>query len=157
MFALLGSVLGFGTSFAPKILETINKGREQKHELAKMKMSADIKMQMQDAEFDHLQDMAHHEEHKRLIEHDIAISKETGFFAGLKKGVRPIITYCFFGFFLFYKIVLVMEAMRSGQDMAAISDVMAAISDVIWDPQSQSIFAAIISFWFGSRAVEKLK
>ena len=150
MFALLGSVLGFGTSFAPKILETINKGREQKHELAKMKMSADIKMQMQDAEFDHLQDMAHHEEHKRLIEHDIAISKETGFFAGLKKGVRPIITYCFFGFFLFYKIVLVMEAMRSGQDMAV-------ISDVIWDPQSQSIFAAIISFWFGSRAVEKLK
>jgi hypothetical protein len=150
MFALLGSVLGFGTSFAPKILETINKGREQKHELAKMKASAEIKMQMQDAEFDHLQDMAHHEEHKRLIEHDIAISKETGFFAGLKKGVRPIITYCFFGFFLFYKTVLVMEALRSGQN---ISD----ISDIIWDEQSQAIFAAIISFWFGSRAVEKLK
>lgn len=150
MFALLGSVLGFGTSFAPKILDTINKGREQKHELAKMKMNAEIKMQMQDAEFTHMQDMAQHEEHKRLIEHDIAISKETGFFAGLKKGVRPIITYCFFGFFLFYKTVLVMEAMSSGQTL---SD----ISDVIWDPQSQSIFAAIISFWFGSRAVEKLK
>ena len=81
---------------------------------------------------------------------DIAISKETGFFAGLKKGVRPIITYCFFGFFLFYKTVLVMEALRSGQN---ISD----ISDIIWDEQSQAIFAAIISFWFGSRAVEKLK
>ena len=115
-----------------------------------MKMNAEIKMQMQDAEFDHMQDMAQHEEHKRLIEHDIAISKETGFFAGLKKGVRPIITYCFFGFFLFYKTVLVMEALSSGQTL---SD----ISDVIWDPQSQSIFAAIISFWFGSRAVEKLK
>ena len=102
MFALLGSVLGFGTSFAPKILETINKAQEQKHELAKMKASAEIKMQMQSAEHDYLKDMADHEEHKRLIEHDIAISKETGFFAGLKKGVRPIITYCFFGFFLFY-------------------------------------------------------
>jgi hypothetical protein len=150
MFALLGSVLGFGTSFAPKILETINKAQEQKHELAKMKASAEIKMQMQDAEFDYMKDMAHHDEHKRLIEHDIAISKETGFFAGLKKGVRPIITYCFFGFFLFYKTVLVMEALRSGQN---ISD----ISDIIWDEQSQAIFAAIISFWFGSRAVEKLK
>tara|TARA_R100000353_G_scaffold49104_3_gene38981 strand:- start:11460 stop:11912 length:453 start_codon:yes stop_codon:yes gene_type:complete len=150
MFALLGSVLGFGTSFAPKILETINKGQEQKHELAKMRASAELKMQMQDAEFDYQKEMAHHEEHKRLIEHDIAISKETGFFAGLKKGVRPILTYCFFGFFLFYKTVLVMEAMRSGQ---TISD----ISDVIWDEQSQAIFAAIISFWFGSRAVEKLK
>ena len=150
MFAIIGSLLGFGTSFAPKILETINKKQEQKHELAKMRASAEIKMQMQDAEFDFQKDMAAHEEHKRLIEHDIAISKETGFFAGLKKGVRPIITYCFFGFFLFYKTVLVMEAMRSGQDMAA-------ISDVIWDEQSQAIFAAIISFWFGSRAIEKSK
>lgn len=150
MFALLGSVLGFGTSFAPKILDTINKAQEQKHELAKMKASAEIKMQMQDAEFDYMKDMADHEEHKRLIEHDIAISKETGFFAGLKKGVRPIITYCFFGFFLFYKTVLVMEAMKAGYNLAE-------ISDVIWDEQSQAIFAAIISFWFGSRAVEKLK
>ncbi len=150
MFAIIGSLLGFGTSFAPKILETINKKQEQKHELDKMRASAELKMQMADAEFDHLQNMAHHEEHKRLIEHDIAISKETGFFAGLKKGVRPIITYCFFGFFLFYKTVLVMEAMRNGQDMST-------ISDVIWDEQSQAIFAAIISFWFGSRAIEKSK
>jgi len=150
MFAIIGSLLGFGTSFAPKILETINKKQEQKHELAKMKASAEIKMQMQDAEFDFQKDMAAHEEHKRLIEHDIAISKETGFFAGLKKGVRPIITYCFFGFFLFYKTVLVMEALSSGQSL---SD----ISDVIWDEQSQAIFAAIISFWFGSRAIEKSK
>lgn len=150
MFAIIGSLLGFGTSFAPKILETINKKQEQKHELDKMRASAEIKMQMQDAEFDFQKDMAAHEEHKRLIEHDIAISKETGFFAGLKKGVRPIITYCFFGFFLFYKTVLVMEALGSGQTL---SD----ISDVIWDEQSQAIFAAIISFWFGSRAIEKSK
>lgn len=150
MFAIIGSLLGFGTSFAPKILETINKKQDQKHELDKMRASAEIKMQMQDAEFDFQKDMAAHEEHKRLIEHDIAISKETGFFAGLKKGVRPIITYCFFGFFLFYKTVLVMEALGSGQTL---SD----ISDVIWDEQSQAIFAAIISFWFGSRAIEKSK
>lgn len=150
MFAIIGSLLGFGTSFAPKILETINKKQDQKHELDKLRASAEIKMQMQDAEFDFQKDMAAHEEHKRLIEHDIAISKETGFFAGLKKGVRPIITYCFFGFFLFYKTVLVMEALSSGQTL---SD----ISDVIWDEQSQAIFAAIISFWFGSRAIEKSK
>ena len=150
MFAIIGSLLGFGTSFAPKILETINKKQEQKHELDKMRASAELKMQMQDQEFDFQKDMAAHEEHKRLIEHDIAISKETGFFAGLKKGVRPIITYCFFGFFLFYKTVLVMEALSSGQSL---SD----ISDVIWDEQSQAIFAAIISFWFGSRAIEKSK
>lgn len=150
MFAIIGSLLGFGTSFAPKILETINKKQDQKHELDKLRASAEIKMQMQDQEFDFQKDMAAHEEHKRLIEHDIAISKETGFFAGLKKGVRPIITYCFFGFFLFYKTVLVMEALSSGQTL---SD----ISDVIWDEQSQAIFAAIISFWFGSRAIEKSK
>ena len=52
MFALLGSVLGFSTSFAPKVLETINKAQEQKHELAKLKASAEIRMQMQSAEHD---------------------------------------------------------------------------------------------------------
>ena len=136
------------TELKDEHLEVISKNKSRKHELDKMRASAELKMQMADAEFDHLQNMAHHEEHKRLIEHDIAISKETGFFAGLKKGVRPIITYCFFGFFLFYKTVLVMEAMRNGQDMST-------ISDVIWDEQSQAIFAAIISFWFGSRAIKK--
>jgi len=26
---------------------------------------------------------------------------------------------------------------------------------VVWDEETQAIFAAIISFWFGSRALEK--
>ena len=43
-----------------------------------------------------------------------------------------------------------MEAIKAGQDLSS-------ISDVIWDEQSQAIFAAITSFWFGSRAIEKVK
>ena len=42
MFAIIGSLLGFGTSFAPKILETINKKKDHTHELDKMQAPAEI-------------------------------------------------------------------------------------------------------------------
>ena len=147
---LLGSVLGFGGSVVPAITDHFKTKSNNKFELQKMEKMAELRAKGYDHEIKMYEQMGSDKEHDRLIQHDISINQGTGIIAGLQKSVRPVITYCFFGFFLFYKIVLVMEAMRSGQDMAA-------ISDVIWDPQSQSIFAAIISFWFGSRAVEKLK
>jgi len=29
--------------------------------------------------------------------------------------------------------------------------------ELLWDPETKAIFAAIISFWFGSRAIEKAR
>ena len=147
---LLGSVLGFGGSVVPAITDHFKTKANNKFELAKMEKMAELRAAGFDHEMRMFETQAADNEHARLIEHDISINQGTGFIAGLQKSVRPIITYCFFGFFLFYKTVLVMEALGSGQTL---SD----ISDVIWDEQSQAIFAAIISFWFGSRAIEKSK
>ena len=38
MITLLGSLLGFGTSFLPEILNFFKRGQEQKHELKKMQL-----------------------------------------------------------------------------------------------------------------------
>ena len=78
------------------------------------------------------------------------MQKDTGFMAGLRKSVRPVITYMFFGLFVAVEGVMIWSALQSG------SDVINVMNEV-WDDETQAIFAAIISFWFGSRALEKAK
>jgi hypothetical protein len=88
------------------------------------------------------------QEHQRLIDHDIAIAKSTGIIAGLQKSVRPVITYCFFGLFAAIEVSLLMDALDKGADLTQ-------ALNVLWDDDTKAIFAAIISFWFGSRAIDK--
>ena len=42
MITLLGSLLGFGTSFLPEVLNYFKRGQEQKHELQRMKMEIEL-------------------------------------------------------------------------------------------------------------------
>ena len=42
MMTLLGSLLGFGTSFLPEILNFFKKSQENKHELQKMQMEIEL-------------------------------------------------------------------------------------------------------------------
>jgi len=90
------------------------------------------------------------EEQKSLLEHDIALGKQGGFINSLRAFVRPFITYVFFLTFIGIKIALVWNTISSGGDLNA-------TLDVVWDEQTETIFAAIVSFWFGSRALEKIK
>ena len=108
-------------------------------ELRKMGFDQDIKMYEQQAS---------DQEHQRLIDHDIAIAKSTGIIAGLQKSVRPVITYCFFGLFAAIEVSLLMDALDKGADLTQ-------ALNVLWDDDTKAIFAAIISFWFGSRAIDK--
>jgi hypothetical protein len=90
------------------------------------------------------------EEQKSLIEHDIALGKQGGFINSLRAFVRPFITYVFFLTFIGVKVTLVYQAIKSGSDLNA-------TLDVVWDEQTEALFAAIISFWFGSRAMPKIR
>jgi hypothetical protein len=89
-------------------------------------------------------------EHDRLIQHDISINKGSGFISGLQRSVRPVITYAFFGLFATIEITLLMDALDKGTEFSE------AIG-LLWDEDTKAIFAAIISFWFGSRAIDKAR
>jgi hypothetical protein len=106
------------------------------------------------AGFDHDMKMfetkAADDEHARLIAHDISINQGTGFIAGLQKSVRPIITYCFFVLFAVIEVNLLYQALSSEVPLTE-------ALETLWDEDTKAIFAAIISFWFGSRAVEKAR
>ena len=145
---LLGSVLGFGGSVVPAITDHFKQKNEQKFELAKMEKMAELRAAGFDQEYRMYETKADDAEHSRLVEHDISINQGTGFVASLQKSVRPVITYAFFGLFAVIEITLLMEALDKGTDFSE------AIN-ILWDDDTKAIFAAIISFWFGSRAIDK--
>ena len=145
---LLGSVLGFGGSVVPAITDHFKTKANNKFELQKMEKMAELRAAGFDHEIKMYEQMGADKEHDRLIQHDISINQSTGIIAGLQKSVRPVITYAFFGLFCAIEVTLLMQAMEEGKSIA---DSL----EILWDDDTKAIFAAIISFWFGSRAIDK--
>lgn len=145
---LLGSVLGFGGSVVPAITDHFKTKANNKFELQKMEKMAELRAKGYDHEIKMYEQMGADKEHDRLIQHDISINQSTGIIAGLQKSVRPVITYAFFGLFCAIEVTLLMQAMEEGKSIA---DSL----EILWDDDTKAIFAAIISFWFGSRAIDK--
>ena len=148
--SLLGSLIGFGGSALPQVLDVFKAKGDRKHEIEKMKAMAELKQQGMDFDMQMYDKMGADKEHARLIAHDTAIMQSTGWTSVLQKSVRPVITYAFFGLFAAIEITLLMNALEVGTpfDQAI---------QLLWDEDTKAIFAAIISFWFGSRAVEKAR
>jgi|TARA_B110000211_G_scaffold162400_1_gene183549 hypothetical protein len=148
MLSLLGTLIGFAGSAVPSILGHFKEKQVSKDNLAILEMQGKLARDGVELNLMEFREKAADDEHKRLIEHDIAISKDTSFMGQIRASVRPLITYLFFGLFAAVKISALIVAM----DNSANFDV--AINQV-WDDETQAIFAAIISFWFGSRALAK--
>ena len=150
MLSIIGSLLGFASSTAPAIMDHFASKEDRKHELNKMRAMADMRKEGAELDMQFYERMGADKEHERLIQHDVSINQGVGIIAGLQKSVRPVITYAFFGLFATIEIVLLMEALEKGTEFSE------AIQ-LLWDEDTKAIFAAIISFWFGSRAVEKAR
>jgi len=147
MMTLLGSLLGFGTSFLPEILNYFKAGQEHKHNLERMQLEMDLMARRSELKLQELDKQAEIKETEGLYKHD---SMDAGGLVNALRGsVRPVITYAFFGLFVAIKTVAVMTLMNEqGADLAG-------ALNVIWDDNTAGLFAAIMSFWFGNRAVSK--
>jgi len=147
MMTLLGSLLGFGTSFLPEVLNFFKAGQEHKHNLERMQLEMDLMARRSELKLQELDKQAEIKETEGLYKHDSIDAG--GFVNALRGSVRPVITYAFFGLFVAIKTVAVMTLMNEqGADLAG-------ALNVIWDDNTAGLFAAIMSFWFGNRAVSK--
>ena len=142
MMSLLGSLLGFGTSFLPEVLNYFKQQQEHKQRLELMKAQSELRLKELDFEADI-------EESKGIYEHDRSIDAG-GFVNALRGSVRPVITYAFFGLFCAVEAVIVVKVLDSGGDWKA-------AVELLWSGETQGLFAAIMSFWFGNRAVSKYR
>ena len=148
MITLIGSLIGFAGSALPKVFDMVDDWQNRKHELAMMDR------QIEGANLAHTQNIAalnieaDISESKALYRHDQSM-KSSGFMGGLRASVRPVLTYLFFGLFAVIKgAALYGLIYTNGVDWE-----LAVMT--LWDEETQGIFAAIISFWFGSRALQR--
>jgi len=146
MMTLLGSLLGFGSSFLPEVLNFFKAGQEHKQKMESMKLEMELMSKRSELQLSLLDKQADIKETEGLYKHDSIDAG--GFVNALRGSVRPVITYAFFGLFVAVQIVIMVKVMDEGGDWAAAVTLM-------WTAETSGLFAAIMSFWFGNRAVSK--
>tara|TARA_B110000495_G_C22550641_1_gene333099 strand:- start:83 stop:538 length:456 start_codon:yes stop_codon:yes gene_type:complete len=146
MMTLLGSLLGFGSSFLPEVLNFFKAGQEHKQKMESMKLEMELMGKRSELQLSLLDKQADIKETEGLYKHDSIDAG--GFVNALRGSVRPVITYAFFGLFVAVQIVIMVKVMNEGGNWAAAVTLM-------WTAETSGLFAAIMSFWFGNRAVSK--
>ena len=151
MLTLLGSLLGFGTSIVPEILGIFKQRQANQQELKMLEAKAQYAAQLSSLKLQELDAEADIAETKGLYEHDTELARRGGWVVGLQASVRPVITYLFMLAFLAVKAGLVYSLIfMQGVDWSS-------ALGVTWDDETQALFAAIMSFWFGNRAMGKAR
>lgn len=145
--ALLGSLLGFGTSFLPEVLNYFKANQEHKHNLERMQLEMDLMSKRAELKIQILDKEADIAETEGLYSHDQGLDGG-GFVNALRASVRPVITYVFFGLFVAIKVTALIALMDSGVEMGR------ALS-MLWDSETSALFSCVLSFWFGGRALQK--
>jgi hypothetical protein len=153
MIALLGSLLGFGTSFLPQVLGLFQAKQEHKNKLEMMTLQAKMAAQGIELQLQVLDKQADIAETKGLYAHDQSLDSGQ-FINALRGSVRPVITYAFFGLFIATKIIVMIKVMNAGGDwMQGVE--LVCCRGFMWDDETAGLMSAILAFWFGNRAVSK--
>ena len=149
MLTLLGSLLGFVSSTVPEGIKVLQERADRKHELAILDRQLEVQKQGHTQRLEEIQVGADIAEAMTLYEHD---KRSSGvlWIEGLRASVRPLLTYAFFGLFAVVKISALGVLIKNGM---GVQEALIAV----WDGETQALFAAVISFWFGGRALSKLR
>ncbi len=149
MLTLLGTFIGFLTSLAPDALKMFQDGLDKKHEIELYKLQ--MKSNFQEAEA-----IIAAAEMKAIHQPDtyapMTHSENINFFRAviefLRGTVRPVLTYMFFFLYAWVKFMMIQHV---GLDNALDTPWL------LWTEEDGAIFAAIISYWFGQRGMEKYR
>ena len=148
MLSLLGSLLGFGTSFLPKVMDYFQDRSDKAPELQVM----EVQIRQQKELASQKLEMVNVEADIREVEALQKSMQPTGvaWVDGLRGSVRPVITYAFFGLFVFVEVSAYLSLTAAG-----VSGLDAV--NAVWDEDTKALFAAVIAFWFGGRAISRGK
>lgn len=139
MITLLGSLIGFLGAAFPDILKLFRERDDRKHELAVLDKQVEMQRLGYMQRLDEIQTQAGIAESQAIYK-----TYKTGihWVDALNGTVRPVLAYAFF---LLYAVVKLMQYEAAGTLL------------ILWNEEDQAIFAGIISFYFGQRAMHKLR
>jgi hypothetical protein len=147
MITLISTIFGVLSSLLPNVIKIFEKKLDYAHEIeiTKIKMDAAREGLVLQLQVEGLKaDLA---EGESVRKHDIDIEYK-GFWGTVRASIRPVITYSFFALFCGIKIAafwVLVERNATPTELLTL----------VWDNETMGIFAAIMGFWFGSRAIEK--
>lgn len=144
MLSLFGSLLGFGTSFLPKIMDYLQDKQDKAHELSMLAAQIDAQVRLEGIRLQAMNVEADIRESEALLKYDAKLnSRASKWVVNLAASVRPVLSYLFFIEFFVLTFCVNMGWMDLEQYTA------------IWNAEMQAIFAAVVSFWFGSRTMAR--
>ena len=88
-------------------------------------------------------------EMQAVYAHDTSLNEGTSeWMKNLRASVRPVITYGFFFLLVFVDVGLFVYGWNRGVSFTE-------LAEMLWDSDTQALFASIIAFHFGGRAFGK--
>ena len=148
MITLLGSLLGFISSTFPSLLKMWQDSSDKQHEITLLKMQMDQQIQGQHARLEEINAQAD------IAESDAIYKTYTtgiSWVDALNGSVRPVIAYAFFVLYALMKLLSYAAVSNSTAEPFVV------LHDTLWTEDDAAIFAGIISFYFGQRAMSKLR
>lgn len=144
MITIIAGLIGFFTSSFPKLLEIYQDKVDKAHELAMY----ELQMKAMDKQHEYMVDNAALTA-DTLQQTEIYKTYNTGvsWIDGFNGLVRPVLTLCFFALYCYVKYL---------QYISLTGAPVSVIIDILWSIEDQSIFASVISFYFGKRSFDKL-
>lgn len=160
MMTLLTTLISFLSGGLPKLLDFFQDKQDKKHELSMAQLQMEQQMRLQAAGFqsqEHIEEIHTEQisiqtqsaERQALYSHDIEIGKGASqWVIDARAMVRPTITYGLFFLLVGVDIAGVWYAWTMN---ASFHEMM----QLVWDDDTQTIWASVISFWFGTQAFSK--
>jgi len=171
MLTLLSTLISFLMGGVPKLLEFFQDRADKQHEIALANLQIQRELEMRKAgleaqeriEHIHTEQLereadsnanlavigAQQAEMQAIYAHDMSLNEGTSqWMKNLRASVRPVITYGFFGLLVFVDVGLFAYGWNRGVPFTE-------LAEMLWDPDTQALFASIIAFHFGGRAFGK--
>ena len=146
MITLLASLVGFISSLIPEIMKFFLDRNDKKHELQILEQQMKMKQSGVASQLEEIIANNSFKEAQALYK-----TYKTGvcWVDALNGTVRPVLAYSFFAIYTFIKFLQ--------YKIIAVSINITDIVNILWSLDDQAIFAGIISFYYGQRAVSKLR
>lgn len=145
MLSLLGSLLGFGTSFLPKVMDYFQDKQDKAHELAMVAAQTEAQVRLEGVKLQAMQAEAAVREIEALHKEQASTALKAGrFIAGLSASIRPVVTYLFVTEYLL--ITYAIAAMVVTSEGLTVETLRSLL-----DEEFMGLLSAMLSFWFGNR------
>jgi hypothetical protein len=160
MMTLFTTLISFLSGGLPRLLDFFQDRQDKKHEIALAQLQIQQQLEMQKAGFaaqerveeihtQQLEIQTAAAERQSLYQHDIEIGKGASqWVINARAMVRPTITYGMFLLLVFIDVGGFWYAYSHGVDFKE-------TLNLLWDDDTQTIWASIVSFWFGTQAFKK--